>query len=326
MAKTYREAGVDIQKGDRFADFIRNFTSSVISRDIGGFSGGFEVDTEKFTHPVITTTTDGVGTKLIIAQKLGVYDTVGIDLVAMCVNDLITTGSKPVSFLDYIACGRIRETVLQDLIRGIIAGCEMAHCSLSGGETAEMPDMYKEDDFDLAGFAVGIAEKNEMLPQKERIKEGAVLYGLPSSGIHSNGFSLARKALPLQDDRILRELLIPTKIYVSELDCLLSDCGVLGAAHITGGGLEANIQRVLPENMRPNLTYLWQVPWIFDEIQNRGEISTTEMRNVFNLGIGMALAVDTAKSDIFEQKALSAEIRVIKIGEVVKGSGIQSRT
>lgn len=318
MAKTYSDAGVDIQKGEKFAEFIRNFTSGAVSGDIGGFSGGFEIDTGKFTHPVITTTTDGVGTKLIIAQKLGVYDTVGIDLVAMCVNDLITSGSKPVLFLDYVACGKIRETVLQDLIRGVISGCETAGCLLSGGETAEMPDMYKEEDFDLAGFAVGIVEKGHMLPQRDRIKNGTILYGLPSSGIHSNGFSLARKALPLEDERILRELLIPTKIYVNELAALSSDCGVLGAAHITGGGLEANIQRILPKDLRPNLTYSWQVPWIFKEIQSRGGINTAEMRHVFNLGIGMSLAVDAGTSKEFEQRARSASIQVVKIGEVVR--------
>jgi len=319
VAKTYRDAGVDIQKGDRFVEFIRGMKSPAISRNIGGFSGGFEIDVKRYTHPIISTTTDGVGTKIMIAQKLNVYDTLGIDLVAMCVNDLITSGSRPVSFLDYIACGKINESVMEDLLSGIVAGCEIAACTLAGGETAEMPDMYGEEDFDLAGFAVGIAEKGSMLPIPDAITDGDLLYGLPSSGIHSNGFSLARKALSLDDERILRELITPTKIYVSELETLLASRGLVGAAHITGGGLEANIQRILPGNTRPVLNYSWNVPWIFREIQQHGEVSTEEMRKVYNLGIGMALVVKTEESEDFEAKARASGIDFVKIGEVVKG-------
>jgi phosphoribosylformylglycinamidine cyclo-ligase len=317
VGKTYSDAGVDIQRGDRFVDFIKNVHSSAISKEIGGYAGGFEIDTEEYTHPVITTTTDGVGTKIMIAQKLEVYDTVGIDLVAMCVNDLATSGSKPVCFLDYIACGKIQESVMQDLVRGIVAGCEIAGCTLTGGETAEMPGMYNEKDFDLAGFAVGIAEKEAMLPVKEKITDGTPLYGLPSSGIHSNGFSLARKALNLDNEGILRELLVPTKIYVKELEALIQGGGIIGAAHITGGGLEANIQRILPENTRPYLTYSWDVPSIFKAIQEQGGISSGEMRNVFNLGIGMALVVQADHSSDFEEHARSAGITIEEIGKVV---------
>ncbi|MBN1686278.1 MAG: phosphoribosylformylglycinamidine cyclo-ligase [Spirochaetales bacterium] len=318
MGKTYRDAGVDIEKGDRFVEFIKSLRTKAVSSEIGGFSGGFEIDTKKYRHPVILTTTDGVGTKLMIAQKLGVYDTVGIDLVAMCVNDLITGGAQPVSFLDYIACGRINESVLRDIVRGIVEGCEQADCTLSGGETAEMPDMYGTDDLDLAGFAVGIVEKESLLPALDKIAEGTPLYGLKSSGIHSNGFSLARKALPLDNEKIMRELLVPTKIYVKDFFALAKG-GVAGAAHITGGGLEANIQRILPAGMEPALDFAWEVPWIFREIQKQGDVSDQEMRRVFNLGIGMALAVCSEYTARFEEAARSAGIEVVKIGSVIRG-------
>jgi phosphoribosylformylglycinamidine cyclo-ligase len=318
MEKTYRDAGVDIEKGDRLVNFIKGFDSTAISGGIGGFAGGFELDREKFSHPVIMTTTDGVGTKLMIAKKLKVYDTVGIDLVAMCVNDLIAGGAQPVSFLDYIACGRLDEAVIQDLLRGIIAGCETAGCMLTGGETAEMPDMYGIGDYDLAGFAVGIVDRDNMLPFTEDITEGTPLYGLRSSGIHSNGFSLARKTLPLDDKAILTELMVPTKIYVNEVTELLSSGAVLGAAHITGGGLLANVQRILPANLKPVLDFSWDVPWIFEAIQERGGISNSEMRKVFNLGIGMVLPVQLTGSPAFEKRASDAGIEVLKIGKVAK--------
>lgn len=318
MAKTYRDAGVDIDRGDSFVDFIRSISSPAVSGDIGGFTGGFEIDTGKYRRPVILTTTDGVGTKLLIARALKAYDTIGIDLVAMCVNDLITSGAKPVSFLDYIACGRIEETVMHDLMRGIVAGCEMAACKLAGGETAEMPDVYGAGEFDLAGFAVGIVEKEAMLPVTGDIVEGTPLYGLPSSGIHSNGLSLARKTLNLDDERILREMLVPTRIYVKELETLTKGQRIVGAANITGGGLEANIQRILPENLRPELTYSWEIPWIFREIQEGGAVDTREMRRVFNLGIGMVLAVAAKEAVSFEAKAESSGIDMVRIGKVVK--------
>ena len=316
MEKRYRDAGVDIEKGERLVNFIKSFDSKAISGAIGGFAGGFELDLDNFSHPVIMSTTDGVGTKLMIAKKLKAHDTVGIDLVAMCVNDLIAGGAQPVSFLDYIACGELNEAVMRDLLRGIIAGCEMAGCELTGGETAEMPDMYGADDYDLAGFAVGVVDRDEMLPKMEDITEGTPLYGLRSSGIHSNGFSLARKTLPLDDKAILTELLVPTKIYVHEVMELLKSGAVLGAAHITGGGLLANVQRILPENLEPVLDYSWHVPWIFDEIQERGGISNSEMRGVFNLGIGMVLSVRSTESAAFENRALKAGIEIIEIGKV----------
>jgi phosphoribosylformylglycinamidine cyclo-ligase len=204
----YKEAGVDIEKGDRFTDFIKNFGSHAILKGIGGFSGGIELDLKKFRRPVLLSTTDGVGTKLLVAKKCKTYTTIGIDLVAMCVNDLIMCGAEPLIFLDYIACGKIHEKVLQDIMKGIIRGCEIAHLKLAGGETAEMPDMYNTDDVDLAGFAVGIGEKEELLPKINLIREGDIIFGLPSSGIHSNGFSLARKVIPEGEKRLWEELLV----------------------------------------------------------------------------------------------------------------------
>jgi phosphoribosylformylglycinamidine cyclo-ligase len=316
MSKTYRDAGVDIEKGDRFADFIRNHSSRAVASSIGGFAGGFEVDLKAYERPVIMTTTDGVGTKLMIAQKLGVYDTVGIDLVAMCVNDLIASGADPVSFLDYIACGKIDESLLQELVKGIIEGCDRAGCVLSGGETAEMPDMYGPNDFDLAGFAVGIVNKESVLPAIESVSEGAVLFGMQSSGIHSNGFSLARKALPMDNRDILKELLVPTRIYVKDLRDLIDTGLVIGAAHITGGGLEGNIRRILPIGLVPQISYSWDVPWIFQEMETTAGIEKAEMRKVFNLGIGMVVCVDGDNAADFAD--LASGTGLIEIGVVAK--------
>jgi phosphoribosylformylglycinamidine cyclo-ligase len=315
---SYREAGVDIEKGDRFTDFIKNSGSHAILKGIGGFAGGIELDQKKFRTPVLLSTTDGVGTKLLVAKKCKNYTTIGIDLVAMCVNDLIVCGAEPLIFLDYIACGKIHEEVLQDIMRGIIRGCEIAHLKLAGGETAEMPDMYHVDDVDLAGFAVGIGEKEELLPKKNVIREGDTIFGLPSNGIHSNGFSLARKVIPEGEKRLWEELLVPTKIYTEEMISLLSTGNISAAAHITGGGLLGNIVRVIPRPLFPELFFDWERPWIFSEIQQRGGIDEDEMRKVFNLGIGIALVVDHEKADAFEKAAQNKKISLYKIGKCVK--------
>ena len=298
---SYKEAGVDIEGGDRFARFIASIKSPALGPGIGGFAGGMELDTSAFRRPVLLTCTDGVGTKLLVAQSLGRYDTVGIDLVAMSVNDLIVCGARPLLFLDYIAIGKLDESILHPLVEGVIAGCESASCRLAGGETAEMPDLYAAGEFDLAGFAVGIAEKEEMLPRTTEIAAGNVLIGLPSSGIHSNGLSLARKAIPREESALFEELLTPTKIYVKELMPLIESGKVLAAAHITGGGLAGNINRVLPAGLKPELTRSWATPAIFEAIRELGKIETEEMYRVFNMGIGMVLVV--AAED--EQKVLS---------------------
>ncbi|TFG62189.1 MAG: phosphoribosylformylglycinamidine cyclo-ligase [Spirochaetales bacterium] len=316
--KSYEDAGVSIEKGDRFAEHIKSISSPVISSSLGGFSGGGDLDLTGYKKPVLLSTTDGVGTKLLVAKQLNRYDTIGIDLVAMCVNDLAVCGAKPLQFLDYIACGKINEEILHAVIKGIVEGLEQADCVLAGGETAEMPDMYAGDDIDLAGFCVGIAEKDAMLPKLSSIREGDVLYGLPSSGIHSNGLSLARKAIQ-PDHPLYAELLVPTKIYVRELSALTAGGLVLAAAHITGGGLASNLIRVIPEGLVPEFSHDWPVPRIFGALQKEGGIGDGEMRKVFNMGVGAALVVSAGARRDFEALAQSKGIKVVPIGRLAHG-------
>ena len=312
--KTYSEAGVDIDRGDRFVDFIRSIRSRAVDTGIGGFSSALPLDTLGFKSPVLMTTTDGTGTKLLVARKLGRYDTIGIDLVAMNVNDLVVCGAKPIVFLDYIACARIDETRMHAVIQGIVRGCEIAGCSLGGGETAEMPDLYGADDFDLAGFAVGLAEKESVLPRKADIRAGDLILGLASSGIHSNGLSLARKVIPESDRAGWEEMLIPTRIYAREMGVLTGTGKVLAAAHITGGGLYGNLQRVIPDVLTPKFSFDWPVPSIFDRIRSAGGVSDTEMRSVFNLGIGIAMIAHPADRDELRARGKEAGFELLDIG------------
>ena len=318
--KSYEEAGVSIDKGDKFASFIGSLKSKAVSRSIGGFAGGIAIDTKKYKNPIMLSTTDGVGTKLMIAQELGIYDTVGIDLVAMSVNDLIVCGAAPQTFLDYIACGKIHEEVLHQIIKGVVDGCEQAECTLAGGETAEMPDVYGSDDFDLAGFAVGIVDRDKMLPRKKNIKKGDIILGLPSAGIHSNGLSLARKVIDKKDKAGRRELLKPTKIYVKELKKLIAKDNIEAAAHITGGGLTGNLIRTLPKTVKPVFdTSAWEVPEIFKKIQKNGGIDPVEMERVFNMGIGIAMVVKKNNVDDVLSFAKRSKIAIRIIGEIVNG-------
>lgn len=316
MGLTYSEAGVDIEKGDRFASFIGNIKSKAVSNSIGGFAGGIEIDTEKYKKPVLLSCTDGVGTKLMVAQKLQKFDTLGIDLVAMCVNDLIVCGASPMVFLDYIGCGKLNEDVLKEVIKGIVEGCEQSGCTLAGGETAEMPDMYPDNEFDLAGFSVGIVEKSKMLPKLDEIQKGDVLFGIASVGVHSNGLSLARKCINPEDRENMEVLLTPTKIYVKDLEALLPSDMITAAAHITGGGLEGNIARALPEGMTPDLNWEWSKPEIFSTIQKNGNISDDEMKKVFNMGIGMILVVKQENEAAFAEYAKKAGVEIFKAGVV----------
>ncbi|HET7839292.1 MAG TPA: phosphoribosylformylglycinamidine cyclo-ligase [Rectinemataceae bacterium] len=315
----YQKAGVSIRKGDEFAEFIKAFPSKAVSKGLGGFAGGSPLDLRGFREPLLLSTTDGVGTKLLVAKKLGRYDTIGIDLVAMSVNDLVVCGAKPLQFLDYIACGRIHEGVLQEIIGGIIAGCEQAGCELTGGETAEMPDVYGEDDIDLAGFAVGIVEKAKQLPRLERMEAGDLLLGLPSTGVHSNGYSLARKAIDPDDAGLWSELLVPTKIYVRELMELMSTGRVLGAAHITGSGLAGNVERVIPRGLKASFAWNWPVPPIFAAIQAGGRIGDEEMRSVFNMGIGMVLIAKKEEAAGLIEIGRAKSIPLLEIGTLVSG-------
>jgi len=311
----YSDAGVDINRGDRFVEFIRRIPSPAVDKGIGGFSSVLPLDSLGFRSPVLMTTTDGTGTKLLVARKLGIYDTIGIDLVAMNVNDLIVCGAKPFVFLDYIACGRIHEERMHALMRGIVRGCELAGCRLGGGETAEMPDAYGPDDFDLAGFAVGIAEKDEVLPRREEIRRGDIILGLPSSGIHSNGLSLARKVIPETDLSGWEDLLVPTRIYAREMAILTETHRVLAAAHITGGGLVGNTARVLPEGLFPSFFFDWDEPPVFARLRSAG-VPEEEMRRVFNLGIGVALIVQDHHREELMDAARREGFQLLVIGTV----------
>jgi phosphoribosylformylglycinamidine cyclo-ligase len=314
--KSYREAGVDVEKGDRFVDFIKSIRSAAIDRGIGGFSAAIDVASLGMRHPVLLTTTDGVGTKILVAQRLGRLDTLGIDLVAMCVNDLVVCGARPVQFLDYIACGRLQEDRLQALMRGIVRGCELAGCRLGGGETAEMPDVYGPDEFDLAGFAVGAAEREGLLPRLDDMRAGDLVLGIASSGIHSNGLSLARKALPEAEWDLL---LPPTRIYAAEMAALCATGGVLAAAHITGSGLAGNLERVVPDGLQPRFTFDWPVPPVFRRIQELGGVSDGEMRGVFNLGIGIALVAHPDRVPALDAAAAAAGFSLLRIGTLERG-------
>jgi len=306
---TYKEAGVDIKKAERLVKKIKR-----IAPEIGGFSGLFPIELEGYKRPLLVASTDGVGTKLKIAQLLKKHDTVGIDLVAMGVNDVITCGAKPLFFLDYFATGKLELGVAEEVIKGIYKGCLEAQCRLIGGETAEMPGFYKPGEYDLAGFCVGIIEEKKVIDGKE-IEPQDIIFGLPSSGLHSNGFSLVRKVFSEKEQRRLgKELLKPTKIYVKDI---LSVRSILrGIAHITGGGFIDNIPRILPERCQAIIHKgTWKIPKIFKLVQKRGKIQEEEMFHTFNMGIGMVLVVSPDK----KKKILSLLPGARIIGEVVSG-------
>lgn len=336
MTKSYKEAGVNIGLANQIVKEIKPLISKTsipgVLSGIGGFGGLFSLTGQNYKEPVLVSGTDGVGTKLKIAFALNKHDSVGIDLVAMSVNDIITCGAKPLFFLDYISIGKLSKEVVVELIKGITEGCKMANCALLGGETAEMSGFYPEGEYDLAGFAVGIVEKNKIIDGRE-IKEGDSVIGIASNGLHSNGFSLARKVLlePNKykiDDKVSsfgeylgEELLTPTKIYVQPILHLLEKYKILGIAHITGGGLLENIPRILPEEVSAQINQnSWPKPPIFPLIQEEGKISDEEMYRTFNMGIGMALVVRQKEAlEILESLRLIGYNSYI-IGKVVKGN------
>lgn len=303
----YKRAGVDIEAANTSVKMIKKWVSMTrrpeVINDIGAFAGFFALDMAKYQEPVLVSGTDGVGTKLRIAQQMGVHDTVGIDLVAMCVNDILVHGAEPLFFLDYIGVGRLKPAVIEMLVKGVSLGCIQAGCALIGGETAEMPGFYSEDEYDLAGFAVGVAEKSGLI-RGNRIRKGDVLVGLPSSGLHSNGFSLARKvllehaAIPLQkyvdelQEPLGEALLRPTRIYVKPILELLRTVDVHGMAHITGGGIMENLARILPAGLGAGVSVRSiATPPIFNLIAELGRVDRTEMFRTFNMGIGFILVV-----------------------------------
>jgi phosphoribosylformylglycinamidine cyclo-ligase len=296
---TYKDAGVDIEKADALIDDIKTIAGRTkrpgMLGSIGGFGALFEVPTH-LKEPVLVSGTDGVGTKLKLAIELNKHDTIGIDLVAMCVNDIITSGAEPLFFLDYFATGALNTEQAKDIITGIGRGCELAGCALSGGETAEMPGMYHNGDYDLGGFCVGAVEKSKIITG-DRVEAGDALIALGSSGIHSNGYSLVRKVLELSNTAPTEDLLTPTRIYVKTLLELFKAVDVRAAAHITGGGLPGNLPRVLPKHLCANIDDdSWEWPTIFKWLQETGNIATDEMLKSFNCGVGMVIAVP--KTDI----------------------------
>ncbi len=303
----YKSAGVDIEAGEQVVrdikELVRATYRSEVLTDLGGFSGLFQPRTGEYREPVLAAATDGVGTKLKLAFEMGRHDTVGIDAVAMCVNDLLAQGAEPLFFLDYLAVGKINNKAAVEIIRGVAEGCRQAGCALLGGETAEMPGFYPPGEYDLAGFAVGIVEKNKILPGKEMFP-GDLLIGLASTGLHSNGFSLVRKVLLEHAKFSLKEysspvgcllgeeLLKPTKIYVPLVLPLLREYPIRGIAHITGGGIELNLPRIFPPGIGAVVEKKnWTVPPVFDMIREAGPVPEREMFRTFNMGIGMILVV-----------------------------------
>jgi phosphoribosylformylglycinamidine cyclo-ligase len=319
---SYRDAGVDIDAGDALVEKIKPFAKRTLRPEVLGGLGGFGALCEipkKYRHPVLVSGTDGVGTKLKLAFQLDRHDTVGIDLVAMSVNDVLVQGAEPLFFLDYFASAKLDVRVAAQVIQGIAKGCEQAGCALIGGETAEMPGMYAAGEYDLAGFCVGVVEKERIIDGRS-IRAGDVLLGLASSGPHSNGFSLIRKIIERAKPPF--DLLTPTRIYVKPVLKLLESVPVKGLAHITGGGLTGNVPRVLPENLRAVIRKAaWPRPEVFQWLQREGGVAESEMAGVFNCGIGMVLVVDRADAQRAAGSLRASGETVYEIGAIEKGPG-----
>lgn len=327
---TYKDAGVDIDAGNELVERIKPLVTKTrrpeVLAGIGGFGGLFALSPDRYREPVLVSGTDGVGTKLMLAQKLGIHGTIGIDLVAMCVNDVLVQGAEPLFFLDYFACGKLDNAVAADVIAGIAEGCLQAGAALIGGETAEMPDMYAPGEYDLAGFTVGAVERSEMI-DGSAIVDGDVIIGIASSGPHSNGYSLIRKVLERAPDAEIDGkpaaecLLAPTKIYVKPVLALLQEVSVKGLAHITGGGITENIPRVLPEGLAAEIdTSTWQQGPVFDFLQKHGNIETAEMRRTFNCGVGMVVVVGPADADAAIQLLGHHGEKAWRLGRIVAGN------
>ena len=330
---TYREAGVDIDAGDELVERIKPHVKRSMRREVLGGIGGFgaliEVPLDRFRRPVLVSGTDGVGTKLRLAIDTHRHDTVGIDLVGMCVNDVVVQGAEPLFFLDYFATGKLDVGVGERLIRGIVEGCVQAGCALVGGETAEMPGMYHGEDYDLAGFCVGIVEKDAII-DGSATRAGDVVLGLPSSGPHSNGFSLIRKILQVAGAdlealvdgvSLVDRLMAPTRIYVKPLLRLIAELKVHGMSHITGGGLVENIPRVLPEGLEVVLQRKsWRREAVFDWLQRQGQVADAEMFRVFNCGIGMTVHVAAGDADRAVRILRDMGQEALVIGEIHAGS------
>lgn len=331
---TYKDAGVNIEAGYEAVKLMKNdvrrtFRPEVLT-DIGSFSGLFAIEKDRFTEPVLVSGTDGVGTKLKIAFLVDKHDTVGIDCVAMCINDIICCGAEPLFFLDYIALGKNQPEKVAEIVKGVAEGCVMAGCSLIGGETAEMPGFYAENEYDIAGFAVGIVEKARIIDGRN-IKEGDKLIGLASSGLHSNGYSLVRKILNPNEEKMKEyveslgttlgeELLKPTKIYAKTILDLIQKFEIKGISNITGGGFIENIPRSLPQGLSARIARgSWDVLPIFKLLQAVGGIKEREMYNTFNMGIGMVITVEAGIADSVLRYLNENETKAYIIGEIIKG-------
>jgi len=329
---TYQKAGVDIDAGDALVERIKPFAKmtrrSGCMDELGGFGALFDPKAAGYNDPLLVSSTDGVGTKLKIAQTVGKHDTIGIDLVAMCVNDLVVQGAEPLFFLDYFATGKLSVDVAEQVIKGIAEGCRQTNCALIGGETAEMPGMYAPGEYDLAGFTVGAVERAN-LKKKKNMKAGDVLLGLASSGVHSNGFSLVRYIMeqakvgydaPFANGKTLGEtVLVPTKIYVQScLKAIRAHAGIKGLAHITGGGLPDNLPRVLPENLSAEInTKAWSLPPIFAWLKEKGGVPEADFWRTFNCGIGMVLVVEASEADAAMATLKAAGETVYRIGQLI---------
>ena len=338
VSLSYRDAGVDIDAGDALIDVIKPFAKRTMREGvlagIGGFGALFEVS-KKFKEPVLVAGTDGVGTKLKLAFHLNRHDTVGIDLVAMSVNDILVQGAEPLFFLDYFACGKLNVAAAADVIKGIALGCEQSGCALIGGETAEMPSMYPDGEYDLAGFAVGAVEKSKII-DGAKIQPGDVVLGLASSGAHSNGYSLVRKIIEVaQPDlngdfhgkKLADVLMAPTRIYVKPLLALIEAMEVKGMAHITGGGLVENVPRVLGANLTAILDHSkWVMPPLFTWLQQHGNVADAEMHRVFNCGIGMVVIVSKENAAAAMTQLTAAGEQVWQIGEIRARVGDEAQT
>ena len=331
---TYREAGVDVEAGYEAVKLMKNHVKRTfrpeVMTELGGFGGLFSLDKSKYEQPVLVSGTDGVGTKLKIAFLTDKHDTVGIDCVAMCVNDVVCSGAEPLFFLDYVAVGKNYPEKVSQIVKGVADGCVMSGCSLIGGETAEMPGFYPVDEYDLAGFTVGIVDKNKIIDGK-KIKAGDKLIGLPSSGIHSNGYSLVRKLINPTENNLKEyveklgctlgeELLKPTKIYVKTILDIIEKFEIKGISHITGGGFIENIPRMIPEGLRVKIQKgSWPVLPIFDLLRDLGNMADKDIFNTFNMGIGMILAVDSQKAEEIISYLDSQGEKAYVIGSIAEG-------
>lgn len=332
MSKKYEESGVSLEAGYKSVELIKKHVARTknlgMMSAIGGFGGAFDLSSYNFKNPVLISGTDGVGTKLKLAFELDIHNTIGIDVVAMCVNDILAQGAQPLFFLDYLAVGKNYPEQVEQIVEGVAEGCVQAGCAIVGGETAEMAGFYDDGEYDIAGFSVGAAEKEDLL-SPENTKTGQVVIGLPSTGVHSNGFSLVRKIIrdnnisldeKFGDSTIGKTLLTPTKIYVKEVLKVLKEVKVAGIAHITGGGFHENLPRCLKEGLGMKINKdSYKVPEIFKYLQEKGNIDEAEMYNIFNMGVGMALVVN--KEDA--EKTLSLLDDAFVLGEVVNESGIE---